>query len=176
MGPDRQHTVRLRHQRQQDGPAETLRALQLLQEREGRPPLQPLEQQVNHTVTTQPEAPHQVIIRVHVVGHPLRRTAGEHLGRMLQQVPLQAATGNQPFEIAVAGDQHHRAGFAIRGPHGRDNRHQHQVIVVAMSAVEIEQGRRAKVHGRILYQKVHDNPSNAPLAPVSAWKESVENR
>jgi len=59
------------------------------------------------------ESPQQVIVGTGVIAHDARRAAGDDGARVLAQVALEAAAGDQPGILAVIGYQDERARLAV---------------------------------------------------------------
>ncbi len=91
---------------------------------------------------SQPEAqpPDQVIAAAHVVRDEPRGPGFDHRTRVLGQVALQAAAREQARRIAIRGDQHQGAGFAVGG--ARCLHEQTQGNRAARGALAFEQGKQ----------------------------------
>src|SRR5215470_19641574 len=98
-------------------------------------------------LTPEAKSPQQVLRRAHVIAHVGRRAARDDSARVLAQVTLEAASGDQTGIVAVGRDQDEGAGLAIsRAGSVYEDAECHRAPGGALALIKREQGTERGFH------------------------------
>src|SRR5215813_45020 len=105
------------------------------------------QQYLQGALTPEAKSPQQVVRRAHVIAHVGRRAARDDSTRVLAQVTLEAASGDQTGVVAIGTDQDEGAGLAVsRASSVYEDAERHCAPGGALALIKGQQGTESGFH------------------------------